>query len=1011
MASLSKLRLLRKFQEADAELAFDEFSAQEHELQLGNRNTLAIKEMANEKPTNIRSGHSPSKRHHDTPNTSPGEITSPNKIRLGKAPQLKPKGNGHYRLPSVKMSLTPAQRVEKRPGLRSRNALRDFSLYEKIGRGAFADVFRGLNTRTGQIVAIKQISLDKDHSLNELMGEIDLLKILKHPHIVKYHGFVMSSHHLNVVLEFCGGGSLRDVYKNLGHGLAANQIISYTKPVLEGLAYLHDQGVVHRDVKAANVLLSSSGEVKLADFGVATKVATSHNTMVGTPNWMAPETILGGDGICTSSDVWSLGATLIELFTTHPPYHDLNPMATLHAIGTEEHPPLPSGLSPLFRDFLLECFQRQPSLRISAKLLLKHQWLLEGEYIHGKPTPTGGRAPATKEDCNPDAVVKRQFSRSALLKKFTEKNDETEYLNDVVLLNAELLKMQLENEVKDLSDPFIDLDIGSFDTNEIEIQSKMELLMAKLRARLSTLDQGHEGLSASLVKITGRLLHLVKKYPVLHDTFIRDHGILTLMDLLEHSLTDFVEQHKLWYHVLMTLNTIFEHHGAQLDNFALLGGIPMITQFSKLSYGLLVRLQVVKFVQHLKKSEKATLMFVSSGGIRVLSRFLEEDFDVNPEFPLVAISCYHEILSEDITRFKSDMCRILSRYGVVFWFAVLLNRLTKYANEQATAISHESAEDAIDKMLDIMKHFSQAEPQVRKNIATTDLIKLLVKVFPLLNFKRRIMILKFFRSLSSVKELLRLMYAADILEFYVGLLIRYNPSAEHYKEVINILMPSFYNCCYLNHSKELEVVKLGAVPLLRDLSKINLPFRQFVLPILCELVYCGEHARTMLARHDVFSVYLNLLVDPYWQSNALESIIHWSSEDPDGQLLAIGRALDCLVSGFMMNNVSNCEAVLDSYFLILSTNENVLKLFCKDSIMASIISKLSAYLRMPAAKLTLLRILQHIVDFAGLAGQTAMRFDTTAITPVLQTISENDNSVLVKNLAQAIAGKLRAYCI
>ncbi|KAM9917657.1 hypothetical protein OXX59_009191, partial [Metschnikowia pulcherrima] len=181
------------------------------------------------------------------------------------------------------MSLTPAQRVEKRPGLRTTNALDDFEFYEKIGRGAYADVYRGLNTKTRKVVAIKQISLEKDYNAAALMGEIDLLKILKHPNIVKYHGFVKTSASLNVFLEFCAGGSLRQIYKKQGHGFSEPEIISYVNPILRGLQYLHEQGVVHRDVKAANVLLTGAGEVKLADFGVATKVSASHNTVVGTP--------------------------------------------------------------------------------------------------------------------------------------------------------------------------------------------------------------------------------------------------------------------------------------------------------------------------------------------------------------------------------------------------------------------------------------------------------------------------------------------------------------------------------------------------------------------------------------------------------------------------------------------------------------------------------------------------------------------------------------------------------
>ena len=279
------------------------------------------------------------------------------------------------RLALVKVSLTPAQKVQRNNQVKLKNALEDYEFSSLVGRGAFANVYKGTNLKTNQVVAIKQIILERDQDVGDLMNEIDLLKILRHPHIVKYHGFVKTSATLNVFLEYCAGGSLRQLYKRLGHGLPENRLSSYVKMILLGLEYLHEQGVVHRDVKAANVLLSEGGIIKLADFGVSSKVSSQHQTVVGTPNWMAPETILGGDGLCTVSDIWSLGATIIELFTTNPPYHDLNPMATLHAIGTDDHPPLPKGLTPLARDFLLECFQKQPGLRISALLLLKHKWI------------------------------------------------------------------------------------------------------------------------------------------------------------------------------------------------------------------------------------------------------------------------------------------------------------------------------------------------------------------------------------------------------------------------------------------------------------------------------------------------------------------------------------------------------------------------------------------------------------------------------------------------------------
>ena len=144
--------------------------------------------------------------------------------------------------------------------------------------------------------------------------------------------------------------------------------------VLQGLLYLHEQGVIHRDIKGANILTTKEGLVKLADFGVATKSNVSEYSVVGTPYWMAPE-VIELSGATTASDIWSLGCTVIELLDGKPPYHKLAPMPALFRIVNDDHPPLPEGASPAVRDFLMQCFQKDPNLRVSAKKLLKHAWI------------------------------------------------------------------------------------------------------------------------------------------------------------------------------------------------------------------------------------------------------------------------------------------------------------------------------------------------------------------------------------------------------------------------------------------------------------------------------------------------------------------------------------------------------------------------------------------------------------------------------------------------------------
>ncbi|RDW57158.1 serine/threonine-protein kinase [Aspergillus mulundensis] len=255
--------------------------------------------------------------------------------------------------------------------------LKDYQLGDCLGRGAFGSVYRALNWNTGETVAVKQIKLaDLPKSeLRVIMLEIDLLKNLDHPNIVKYQGFVKSAETLNIILEYCENGSLHSIAKNFGR-FPETLVGVYMSQVLHGLLYLHDQGVIHRDIKGANILTTKEGLVKLADFGVASRTTgLNESSVVGTPYWMAPE-VIELTGATTASDIWSLGCTVIELLEGKPPYYNLQPMQALFRIVHDDHPPLPQGASPAVKDFLMQCFQKDPNLRVSARKLLKHPWIV-----------------------------------------------------------------------------------------------------------------------------------------------------------------------------------------------------------------------------------------------------------------------------------------------------------------------------------------------------------------------------------------------------------------------------------------------------------------------------------------------------------------------------------------------------------------------------------------------------------------------------------------------------------
>ncbi|KAK9810498.1 hypothetical protein WJX72_011817 [[Myrmecia] bisecta] len=219
-------------------------------------------------------------------------------------------------------------------------------------------------------------------ALQGVMGEIELLKNLNHKNIVKYIGSFKTRTHLYIILEYMENGALSSIIKPTKFGAFPESLVAvYIAQVLQGLAYLHEQGVVHRDIKGANILTTKEGLVKLADFGVAAKLGESSDgdeslrqSVVGTPYWMAPE-VIEMTSVTAAADIWSVACLAIELLTGQAPYYDLQPMSALFRIVQDEHPPLPVEITPGMQEFLLQCFQKDPQKRPDARTLLRHEWI------------------------------------------------------------------------------------------------------------------------------------------------------------------------------------------------------------------------------------------------------------------------------------------------------------------------------------------------------------------------------------------------------------------------------------------------------------------------------------------------------------------------------------------------------------------------------------------------------------------------------------------------------------
>ncbi|XP_057538830.1 mitogen-activated protein kinase kinase kinase NPK1-like [Amaranthus tricolor] len=259
---------------------------------------------------------------------------------------------------------------------------------ELIGCGAFGRVYMGMNLDSGELLAVKQVliasgggaSREKAQAhIRELEEEVKLLKNLSHPNIVRYLGTAREEEALNILLEFVPGGSISSLLGKFG-SFPESVIRMYSKQLLLGLEYLHKNGIMHRDIKGANILVDNKGCIKLADFGASKKVVelatmTGAKSMKGTPYWMAPEVILQ-TGHNSSADIWSVGCTIIEMATGKPPWCQYQEVQALFHIGTtKSHPPIPEHLSAEAKDFLSKCLQKEPCLRASASELLQHPFV------------------------------------------------------------------------------------------------------------------------------------------------------------------------------------------------------------------------------------------------------------------------------------------------------------------------------------------------------------------------------------------------------------------------------------------------------------------------------------------------------------------------------------------------------------------------------------------------------------------------------------------------------------
>eukprot|EP01127_Copromyxa_protea_P006241 TRINITY_DN1605_c1_g1_i2.p1 TRINITY_DN1605_c1_g1~~TRINITY_DN1605_c1_g1_i2.p1 ORF type:complete len:500 (-),score=153.05 TRINITY_DN1605_c1_g1_i2:694-2193(-) len=260
-----------------------------------------------------------------------------------------------------------------------------FRLSSKLGEGSFGVVWKiepkACPPNSGVAFAAKHITINPDTDTREVENEIDILKGCKSLHIVSYYGVFRQESLLWIIMDYCELGSVLDMMELTDCVLGEPSAAWLLRSTLLGLSYLHSKGVVHRDVKAGNILVNSNGDAKVADFGVSEQLAnTLDGEIAGSPLWMAPEVIQAKnyDHRC---DIWSLGITAIEFVDGEPPHADLSPWKAMNTI-TRSPPPTvddPNTASDEFLDFLTKVLVKDQEGRWEIAQLLEHPFLVNAD--------------------------------------------------------------------------------------------------------------------------------------------------------------------------------------------------------------------------------------------------------------------------------------------------------------------------------------------------------------------------------------------------------------------------------------------------------------------------------------------------------------------------------------------------------------------------------------------------------------------------------------------------------
>ena len=814
-----------------------------------------------------------------------------------------------------------------------------------------------------------------------------MLKNLKHQNIVKYNGFIKTQDYMFIILEFCENGSLQSMIHKFGT-ISENLAAVYIYQVLYGLDYLHREGVIHRDIKGANILTTKEGRVKLGDFGVATRLSelavdlskqhAGDENVCGSPYWMAPE-VIEMSALSPASDIWSVGCTIIELITGQPPFFGMPPMSALFKIVQEDHPPLPENISLVLRDLLLQCFQKNPAARSSARTLMKHPW------FHNARNKLD-RVPQNNYDYvdTNAADYVSDFDITDMKKLSIHDNDES------------LASHQSEFADSEDDDDF-DIENAELDETALYFQAEQddsakisnEISACVLRLRLDVPDEG-------LIKDIDRLIDIFSQNPIMSLEITENHGAISMLTLMENKTSPIVLAALLKLIIVSTDNSV-----DLLENFCLLGCVPRILQLCESSEKV-VKSNACFMLRRLYATNDLTRrIFVSCRGMDVLISLLDNRYKTDSDIVWIAVEGIYLIFKFQGSTTRNDFCHLLLQKEGIFHLVEIVHHLSMDRRTEAAEL--------LTNVLEILYVVSRADNQIKELMSDSIIIRSLFRDFWHLSPSDQLVLLKCVKNLSSSPKVLDTIESLELEQDLIKIMGR--PDSADWRNLKSIALFVTFQFCRLNRSRLEKVAICGIMKPLHIMIRNENQLKQLAISILCEMPHGSETCRKLLWQNDSLAVLLEILLEDnsVWQASALDAIFCWQHEDGHKveNILIQNENKEKLVRVFSNCRPNDWSALLVPYQELLTASVKLCKTLADSAeFMTVLLERITDDSHDVTARLNLFKILASVVESHDTPQAFSKIFDIE--NKLAGVLSESTKCpILVRKIATNIMERLK----